>query len=154
MIFFGYTYCPDACPTAMQAVSDVLDILGPAGSTVQPLFISIDPDRDTPAVMAAFVRHFHPRIIGLTGSPAQVRATARAYRVQFNKVVDEGADPDDYLMDHSVIIYVVGPDGTFFQHIPYATAPEVMARRIARLIADRPDAATGTGVIPDQETVR
>lgn len=154
LIFFGYTYCPDACPTALQAVSDVLDILGPAGSTVQPLFISIDPDRDTPAVMAAFARHFHPRIIGLTGSPEQVRAVARAYRVQFNKVVVEDAGPDDYLMDHSAIIYVVGPDGAFFQHIPYSTAPEVMARRITRLIADRPDAAAETGVIPDHERVR
>ena len=154
LIFFGYTYCPDACPTAMQTISEVLDILGPAASTVQPLFISIDPDRDTPDVLAAFVGHFHPRIIGLTGSPEQVRAVARAYRAQFNKVVIDGADPDDYLMDHSAVVYVVGPDGTFFQHIPHETAPEAMARRISRLIVERPHAAAETGAMPNQGSLR
>jgi cytochrome oxidase Cu insertion factor (SCO1/SenC/PrrC family) len=134
LVFFGYIFCPDACPTAMQNVSDVLDILGPTATKVQALFISIDPERDTPDVLASFVDHFHPSIIGLTGSTDAVRAVARAYRVQFNKVVVEGAPPGDYLMDHSAVVYVVGPDGKFFQNSPHETAPEVMARRISRLL--------------------
>ncbi len=134
LLFFGYTFCPDACPTTMQNVSDALDVMGPAAA-VQPLFISVDPDRDTPDVLAAYVRHFHPKIVALTGSLDQVQAIARAYRVRFNKVVIEGAAPGDYLIDHAAGIYVVDPDGTFFQYFPYETAPEVMARRLSRRLA-------------------
>jgi cytochrome oxidase Cu insertion factor (SCO1/SenC/PrrC family) len=135
VLYFGYTYCPDVCPTELQSISLALDKLGAAADTVQPLFITVDPERDTPARLAAFVSSFHPRLIGLTGSLAEIRKTAIAYRTFFAK--NGGATPDDYSVDHTGFIYLVGKDGRYLGFLPPDMAPDAIADAIrARLGAE------------------
>lgn len=109
LIYFGYTFCPDVCPTELQTIAAALDKLGPQAAEVAPLFITIDPERDTPAALAAYVKLFDDRLIGLTGTAEQIAAVARAYRVYYAKVTPK--DSPTYLMDHSSFVYLVGPDG-------------------------------------------
>lgn len=143
LIFFGYTYCPDICPTDLQIIGQAMDRLGGGAENVQPIFISVDPGRDTKAVLADYVGNFHPRLLGLTGAPAQIRAAARAYRAVYRKffpppVVDnsetENAADDDanYFYSHSAATYLMGPDGGFLQMFPHGTAPEAMAGDILK----------------------
>lgn len=134
LVFFGYTYCPDVCPTALSTMADALEILGDDGAKVQPLFVSVDPERDTPEQLSMYVRHFNPRLVGLTGTPEQAAAAAAAYRVFFRKVEEEGADADDYLMDHTAIAYLMGPDGAFKVHFSHTVDVETMARRIKEFL--------------------
>ena len=130
-IYFGFTYCPDACPTALTAMAEALDIIGPAADRIVPVFISVDPERDTPEQMAMYVRHFHPALVGLTGSADQVAAAAKAYRVYYAKATEEGSDEGEYTMDHTSIVYLMGPDGKFRTHFSgHATSPETMAKGI------------------------
>ena len=108
MVFFGYTHCPDFCPTTLSDIAQALDQLGPLASQIQPLFVTVDPERDDPATMRDYTQAFGTRILGLTGSPAQVAAIAKAYKVYYAKH-PEGTG---YSMDHSAIVYVMRPDGT------------------------------------------
>ncbi len=110
LVYFGYTYCPDVCPTELQTISVALDKLGPAGKPIVPIFITIDPERDTQAALAEYVKLFDDRLVGLTGTKEQVAAAARSYRVYFAKTTPK--DASAYLMDHSSFIYLLGPDGT------------------------------------------
>ncbi len=136
LVFFGYTQCPDICPTDLQTMAAALDILGDAAERVQPLFISVDPARDTQRRLKAFVARFHPRLVGLTGSEGQVRAAARAYRVHRFKVVPaDSSGPDDYLASHSSITYLMGPDGSFLTLFPHDTTAESMATAIRRYLS-------------------
>lgn len=128
LVYFGYTYCPDVCPTELGTMVAALDAMGPAGERVTPVFISIDPGRDTPAAMADYVSRFHPRMVGLTGTPEQVAAAARAYRVYFAKV--HPRDTTEYLMDHSSFIYLVGPDGRVRSLFRPGTTPEAIAAAV------------------------
>ena len=109
LIYFGYTYCPDLCPTALQNIAETLDELGPEASKVQALYITIDPARDTPAKLKEYTASFDPRIIGLTGSPKQIVAVTKAYNVTYGK--PEKVDDDEYVMEHSTLVYLVDPDG-------------------------------------------
>ena len=114
LIAFGYTYCPDVCPTGLAAMSVAVDLLGEQADWVQPIFITIDPERDTPEVLKEYVTAFHPRLIGLSGTRRQIADAAEGYRVYFNKLEplkDEDGDDDDYLMGHTTSIYLVGTDG-------------------------------------------
>ena len=108
MVFFGYTHCPDVCPTTLSDIAQALDQLGPLASQIQPLFVTVDPERDDPATMRDYTQAFGTRILGLTGSPAQIAAIAKAYHVYYAKH-PEGTG---YSMDHSAIVYVMRPDGT------------------------------------------
>jgi cytochrome oxidase Cu insertion factor (SCO1/SenC/PrrC family) len=131
LIFFGFTYCPDACPTALTVMAEALDIIGPAAARIVPVMISIDPERDTPEQLAMYVRHFHPSLIGLTGSADQVATAAKAFRVYYAKVKEEGSDEGEYTMDHTAIIYLMGPDGKYRAHFSgQAISPEDMAKGI------------------------
>jgi protein SCO1/2 len=112
LVYFGYTYCPDVCPTTLTNVAAALDKLGPKADQLQPLFITVDPQRDTPAVVKQYAAAFSPRLIGLTGSPAQIAAAAKEYRVYYAKH-QTGPGPEDYSMDHSSVLYLMGPDGRF-----------------------------------------
>ncbi len=136
LVFFGYTFCPDVCPTAMQTISEAMDLLGEDGRKVQPLFISIDPERDTPAVLKEFVSNFHPSIIGLTGTPEQIAAVAKAYRVYYARARTEGEEEDDqyYLMNHSAVVYLIDPDGKFIAHFAHTDPPEQIAAKIRKVI--------------------
>ena len=112
LIYFGYTFCPDVCPTTLADVAQALDSLGTKADRVQPLFISIDPGRDKPAVIRQYAAAFTPRLEGLTGTPSEIAAIAKEYHVYF-AVHRTGPNPDDYTMDHSSVLYVMGPDGKF-----------------------------------------
>ena len=127
LVFFGYTFCPDVCPTTLTDVSTALDILGVEGEKIVPLFISVDPARDTPEHLKEYATYFHPRLVALTGTPKQVAATAKAYRVYYAKAKSEGSDPNDYLMDHSVYMYLMSPDGVFLQHFVRGQGPKKIA---------------------------
>ncbi|MBM3566808.1 MAG: SCO family protein [Alphaproteobacteria bacterium] len=134
LVYFGFTYCPDVCPTALTTMGQALDILGPKGADVVPVFITVDPERDTPEQLKEYVRHFHPRMVGLTGSKDQIAAVAKAYRVYFAKVRQQGAPEDEYTMDHTSIAYLMGPDGTFVVHFSHGTEPAAMAARIRQAL--------------------
>lgn len=138
LIFFGYTYCPTICPTNLAHMADALSRLGPAAEKIQPVFITIDPARDTPELLRDYVRHFDERLIGLTGTEAQIRDVARKYRVHRRKVMDPDADPadkDSYLVDHSSITHLIGPDGKFVTLFPHDTTGETMAMRLGKYLA-------------------
>ena len=128
VLYFGYTYCPDVCPAELQSISLALDQLGTAAEAVQPLFITVDPERDTPARLADFVASFHPRLIGLTGSLAEVRKTAIAYRTFFAK--NGISTPGNYSVDHTGFIYLVGNDGRYLGFLPPGLAPDAIADAI------------------------
>ncbi|MCW9045212.1 MAG: SCO family protein [Alphaproteobacteria bacterium] len=135
LIFFGYTFCPDVCPTAMQTVSDVLETMGSKGEKLQPLFISIDPDRDTPEILASFLENFHPKIIGLTGSQEQIRNVSKSYRAYFAKVQEQNEESDDtYLMDHSSSIYLMGPDGEFIKIFSHGAPAQKLANELQSIL--------------------
>ena len=130
LIFFGYTFCPDVCPTSLTAMAEALDLLGARADDITPVFITVDPERDTPEQLAMYVEYFHPRLVGLTGSPEQVAKAAKAYRVYYAKAGEDGVDADDYLMDHTSITYLMDRDGTFRLHFSHGTDAETMAERI------------------------
>lgn len=127
LIYFGFTYCPDVCPTELAKVAAAVDLL-PPDANVTPVFITIDPERDGVEEMKAYVEAFHPKMVGLTGTPEQIRAVAKAYRVYYAKAATGGAT--DYLMDHSSIIYFMGEDGKYIAHFTMNTTPEEMAARM------------------------
>ncbi len=130
IVFFGFTHCPDVCPTALNDLALVLDGLGPLAQSVQPLFITVDPERDTPDVMKDYTDAFHPAIVGLTGTPAQVAEAAKVYRVYYRKV----PQGDDYTMDHSGITYVMTPDGRFATHFSPNAGVDTMVAKLRTLI--------------------
>jgi protein SCO1/2 len=132
LVYFGYSYCPDVCPTELGVMTTALDQLGPQGAQVVPVFITVDPQRDTPEHLADYVSRFHPRLQGLTGTPEQVAEAARRYRVYFAKV--QRPEMTDYLMDHSSFVYLVGPDGRVRSLFRPDTAPEAMAAAVTAQI--------------------
>ncbi len=126
VLYFGFTYCPDVCPTELIAIADALDLLTPEQrARIQPIFVTVDPERDTPAVVKDYASNFHPQMIGLTGSPEQIREAAKAYRVYYAK--QEADENGNYQMAHSSFIYVMGPDGRFLRHFSMGTSPEEIA---------------------------
>lgn len=130
VIYFGYTFCPDACPTTLGRFADMLAELGPLADRVQPMMISVDPGRDTPAVLKDYVAAFDPRIVGLTGTPDEVAAAARVYRSYYKRI----GDGDDYSMDHMLTIYLVDPDGRFLQLLPHDGSGKELAAIIRKLL--------------------
>lgn len=133
LVYFGYTYCPDVCPTELQVMHQALDALGDRANGIDPVFITVDPERDTVALMKDYASHFHPRLQALTGTPDQVKAAARAYGVYFARARDTGATTE-YLMDHSSLVFLIGPDGGYVTHFRTGTRPEEMARQIRRFL--------------------
>jgi cytochrome oxidase Cu insertion factor (SCO1/SenC/PrrC family) len=136
LVYFGFTYCPDVCPTDLQQIGLALDRLGPSGEMVQPVFITVDPERDTPDHLQQYMPLFHPRFVGLTGDAAAIEAAARTYRVYFAKV--ERADKADYTVDHSGFIYLIGRDGEYLGFFPPGTPAERLADAIRPIVTARP----------------
>ncbi len=132
LVFFGYTFCPDVCPIDLQVISQAMDKLADRAEQVQPLFVTVDPQRDTVEVMARHVRHFHPRLLGLTGSAEQVAAAAQAYGVISFRAPATSSDegPAHYPVSHSAYTFLVGPDGRFVSAFDHDTAPGEMAEAI------------------------
>ena len=127
LMFFGFTHCPDICPTTLAQIGAVLDSLGTQADHLQPLFVSLDPERDTPEILAGYIHHFDERILGLTGTQAQIDAMSDAYRVYARKVPLGGS----YTLDHSAVMYLIGPDGELVSHFTQPVEAYAMARTIA-----------------------
>jgi protein SCO1/2 len=134
LITFGYTFCPDICPTTLVDMAETLKLLGEDAQRVQAIFISVDPDRDTPQQLATYTDFFDKRIIGLTGSPALIQAAARNFKVRYEKVSKENQDPRNYAVDHSAGLYLLGPEGAFIKKFAYATPADSMASEIRQLL--------------------
>ncbi len=122
LIYFGFTFCSDACPTDLQSIGAAIDRLGPAGEAIQPLFITIDPEKDTPEQLRNYVALIHPRLIGLTGDPKQIRAIARDYKVFYART--SPTKPTDPGIDHSSFVYLVDQDGKYLGYLPPGTPPD------------------------------
>ena len=135
LVYFGFSYCPDVCPTDLQEIGLAVDRLGPAGDSVQPIFITVDAGRDTPEHLKEYVAMFHPRFVGLTGDAAALDAAARAYRVYYARVELEKSD---YTVDHSAFIYLMGRHGEYLGFFPPGTSPERIAESIRPRLAAKP----------------
>jgi protein SCO1/2 len=133
LVFFGFTHCPDICPAELQVMAQALDQLGDKAKKVVPIFISVDPERDTPEAMKAYVESFGPNFVGLTGSAEAVAAAAKAYRVSYSKIENK-ASPGDYSVDHSALAYLMGPDGKYLTHFAYGMTPKEMAEKLERFL--------------------
>jgi protein SCO1/2 len=136
LIAFGYTFCPDVCPTTLAEMAIIMEKLGTASARLQPLFITVDPERDSAAQLRTYTAFFHPRIIGLSGSPALVRRAAENFGVRYEKVFEPGAPPEQYAVDHSAGMYLLGPDGHFIRKFAYGMLPTEIAERIAEILAN------------------
>lgn len=134
LVYFGYTYCPDVCPTTLTTMANAIDTLDGDGESIVPVFITVDPERDTPEQLKMYVNYFHPRMVGLTGTPQSVAAAARAYRIYYAKVRQDGAAEDDYLMDHLSVVFLIGPDGVFRARFENGISSEAMAKRIGEYL--------------------
>lgn len=132
MIFFGYTFCPDVCPTEMQTFAQVMAELGEDAAKVTPVFITVDPKRDTVQVMDEFVQSFHPSIVGLTGTEKQIEDVKRQYRAYGQR--EDNGDPEYYLVDHTSFTYLMRPDGILETVFRYGTTPEEMTKKIQELL--------------------
>lgn len=130
LVFFGYTNCPDICPAGLQLISAALTKLGRSADDIVPIFITLDPERDTEQTMSQYMKSFDPRIVGLTGSPSEIAKVAKSYRVYFQKSVDE-SDPKKYSLDHSAIFYLMGKDGTLITPIPFTTDTDQLASQLS-----------------------
>src|SRR5271155_1078362 len=134
LVYFGYTSCPDSCPTALFEIATALKKLGPDAATLQPIFITIDPQRDTPEVMGEYSQSFDPRIVGLTGTPQQIDAVTQAYGAYFMQR-QTGPGARDYLMDHSIYIYLMNPHGEFARAFDTHWSGDRIADAMRELIA-------------------
>jgi protein SCO1/2 len=130
VVFFGYTHCADVCPTTLGEMAQALTQLGPLAGRIQPLFVTIDPDRDTPEVLRDYTAAFGDRILGLTGTPAQIAAIAKAYRVYYAR----SQEGKDYSMEHSAVLYVMRPDGAFAGFMPPDIAASMIAEKVKGFI--------------------
>jgi protein SCO1/2 len=133
LVFFGFTHCPDICPAELQVMSAALDALGPKADSVVPIFITLDPERDTQAAMGAYVKNFGPRFVGLTGSSEQIAAAAKAYRVAYSKFQQDKTS-SDYSIDHSALVYLMGKDGEYITHFAYGTPASQMTETLRRYL--------------------
>lgn len=133
LIYFGYTYCPDVCPTSLSVMTLALDSLDPeTAAKITPVFVSVDPERDTVKQLALYHQSFHPSFVMLTGEPDKVREAAKAYRVYYRKAETEGAT--EYLMDHSSITYLMNPDGEYVTHFAHDATAESMAETLRKTV--------------------
>lgn len=137
LIYFGYTYCPDVCPLDNQRNVEAIEILEKDGMSVKPVFISIDPARDTPEVLRDFTGNLHERMVGLTGSEAQVRAASKAYRTYFKKQEPEAGDEEFYLVDHSTLSYLMFPGEGLIELFRRDLGPDDMAKQIGCFLEAR-----------------
>ncbi|MEZ5628207.1 MAG: SCO family protein [Rhodocyclaceae bacterium] len=138
LLSFGYTFCPDVCPTTLAEVADIMKQLGPLAERVQPVFITVDPARDTPAHLQQYADFFDPRIIGLSGSPALVARVAQNYKVRYEIVREPDAAPDAYTVDHSAGMYVLAPGGSFVKKFAFGTPVSQIVDALRQLIDQAP----------------
>ena len=132
IVYFGYTFCPDVCPADLMAITQALDALGPAADGVQPVFITVDPERDT-KVLGEYIAAFHHSLVGLTGSPDEIRKVANSYKAFYAKVPDPRSG--DYSIDHTGVIYLMGRNGEYLGFMPPQTSPERLTEILRKYLA-------------------
>lgn len=137
LIYFGYTFCPDVCPLDASRNAEAVEILEDRGKIVKPVFISVDPDRDTPEILQDFTDRLHPRMVGLTGSMEQVRTASQAYRTYFKKHEPESGDEEYYLLDHSTFSYLVFPEEGFIEFFRRDLTPGQLADQVGCFLDQR-----------------
>ncbi len=137
LMTFGYTFCPDVCPLTLQVVAEALDQLGDLSEQVRPLFVTVDPERDTLKVLASYVSAFHPRILGLTGTSEQIEQVAEAHFIEYERVDMDGT----YFMDHSALTHLFGPDGAYLTSFFFGFAPEELVDEIRDRMIERSSGA-------------
>ncbi len=135
LITFGYTFCPDICPTGLATITAALERLGKTADSIQPLFISVDPDRDTPDALATYITHFHPKMVGLTGNKDEIDAVTKTYRV-LRQVVNQD-DASEYLLNHTTFFYLVDPSGKIARIFRHATSVSALAEAISDQLAEK-----------------
>jgi protein SCO1/2 len=133
IVYFGYTFCPDVCPADLMAITQALDALGPAADGIQPVFITIDPERDS-KVLADYVAAFHRSLVGLTGSPEEIRKVANSYKAFYTKIPSERSG--EYLIDHAGVIYLMGRNGEYLGFMPPQTGPDRLAEVFRMYLAN------------------
>ncbi|MGC6475906.1 MAG: SCO family protein [Parvibaculales bacterium] len=133
LVYFGFTYCPDVCPTQLSVIANALDEAKISPQKLQPLFISLDAERDSPALMKEYTAHFHPNIIGLTGSAEQIKAAAKRFKVYYNKVEDESSSAG-YTIDHSSIVFLLNEDNEFLRAFTFRDSAETIAQALTDII--------------------
>jgi len=133
LVFFGFTHCPDICPAELQVISEALDQLGDKANEVTPIFVTVDPARDTPEALKTYLSNFGDQFVGLTGSEEEIAKVAKEYRVVY-KVHKEDGDAENYNVDHSAIVYLMGPDGSYVDHFSYGTGADEMAESLKRYL--------------------
>lgn len=137
LIAFGYTYCPDICPTTLVEMAAILQDLGEQASRLQAIFITVDPERDTGMVLKNYTAFFDPRIIGLNGSPALTRRAADNFKIRYAKVQDSAEKTGNYAVDHSAGMILLGPDGRFVKKFAFATPVDQVSRQILTIMTTR-----------------
>lgn len=145
VLYFGYTFCPDVCQTDLVAISKTIEALGPSGQRVQPLFVTLDPERDTVEQLRQYVPHFHPRLIGLTGTLEEIGKVAELYKVFFKKV--PAREGPHYYLDHSAYIYLLDGQGKYYGTFPPGTSPQRLTSVVWELLHSAPAAARWVGVV-------
>ncbi|MHB1205799.1 MAG: SCO family protein [Rhodospirillaceae bacterium] len=134
LLFFGYTNCPDVCPTTLLNIANTLKAMGPAADTLQPVFVTIDPERDTPAVLKDYLANFDPRIVGLTGTAGQIAAMAKSYQVFYRK---QPLDGGGYMMDHSSALELISPTGLYMRAFRPDDDPEDFAEELRAAMGEK-----------------
>ena len=135
LLYFGYTFCPDACPTDLKNIADAIDILGPNGSRVQPVFITLDPQRDKPAQIGRYAQSFNPRFAALSGTEDEIRKVALSYKVFYEKVPVRGSN--QYLIDHTSFTYALDVEGRYAGYFPPGTSGRRLAEQVKSMLALR-----------------
>lgn len=133
LVYFGFTHCPDICPTTLLVIKNALDMLGPKKRLITPIFITVDPERDTPKVMQQYVSNFSANLVGLTGSLEQVKKAADSYRVYFSKV-SQSDSASDYLVDHSGFIYLMDKKGRYIAHFSHGISESELTQKLRQFI--------------------
>ncbi len=135
LVYFGYTHCPDVCPLGLQTMAEALDGLGALGERLTPIFVTVDPERDTPTVMAGYVPFFHARLVGVTPTPDELAEMAKAWRVKYAKV--EMGEGRDYLMDHTATIFLIDPHGAVAGRLSHNLPAARMTEKIRSVLEAR-----------------
>lgn len=133
LVYFGFTHCPDICPTTLLLMNNAINQMGDKAGKIQPVFISVDPQRDTPSVAAEYASHFGKNFLGLSGSPEQIKHAADAFKVYYSKVEDKGSALG-YMVDHSGFIYLMGPDGNYLAHFEHHASEQELKQGLMEYV--------------------